>query len=61
MVHFKPYPEHLFIRGHQYFFSNQFTGKSVEEELILFKKTYISIYIKIIRAFFMKYIKLWWS
>ena len=31
MGHFKPYPEQLFITGHQYFFS-------VEEELILYKK-----------------------
>ena len=38
MGHFKPYPEHLFITGHQLFFSNQFTDRSVEEELILYKK-----------------------
>ena len=38
MGHFKPYPEQLFIAGHQLFFSNQFTDKSVEEELILYKK-----------------------
>ena len=28
----------LFITGHQLFFSNQFTDKYVEGELILFKK-----------------------
>ena len=28
----------LFITGHQLFFSKQFTDKSVEEELILYKK-----------------------
>ena len=38
MGHFKPYPEQLFIIGHQVFVSNQFTDKSVEEELILYKK-----------------------
>ena len=32
------YPEQLFITGHQLFFSNLFTDKSVEEELILDKK-----------------------
>ena len=37
MEHFKPYPEQLFITGYQ-FFSNQFTDKSVEEKLILYKK-----------------------
>ena len=39
---FKPHPEQLFITGHQLFLSNQFTDKSVEEEVILYKKTYIS-------------------
>ena len=38
MGHSKPYPEQLFITGHQLFVSNQFTDKSVEEELILYKK-----------------------
>ena len=38
MGHFKPYPEQLFITGHQLFFSNQFMDKHVEEELILYKK-----------------------
>ena len=38
MGHFKPYPEQLFITGHEFFFSHQFTDKSVEEELILYKK-----------------------
>ena len=38
MGHFKPYPEQLFITGHQLCFSNQFTEKSVEEELISYKK-----------------------
>ena len=38
MGHFKPYPELLFITGHQLFFSNRFTDKSVEEELLLYKK-----------------------
>ena len=38
MGHFKPYPEQLFITGHQLFFSNKFTAKFVEEELILYKK-----------------------
>ena len=37
MGHFKPYPEQLFITGH-HFFSNHFTDKFVEEELILYKK-----------------------
>ena len=32
------WPEQLFIIGHQLFFSNKFTDKSVEEELILYKK-----------------------
>ena len=36
------YPEQLFIIGHQLCFSKQFTGKSVQEELILYQKTYIS-------------------
>ena len=31
------YPDQLFITGHQLFFSNQ-SNKSVEEELILYKK-----------------------
>ena len=35
---FKPYPEQLFITGHQFFFAKQFTDKSKEEELILYKK-----------------------
>ena len=35
---FKPYPEQLFITGHQLFFSKQFTDKYVEEDLILYKK-----------------------
>ena len=38
MGHFKQYPEQLFITGHQLYFSEQFTDKSVEEELILHKK-----------------------
>ena len=38
MGHFKPYPEQVFITGHQLFSSKQFTDKSVEEELILYKK-----------------------
>ena len=38
MGHFKPYPEHLLITGHQLFSTNQFTDKSVGEELILYKK-----------------------
>ena len=38
MGHFKPYPEQLFITGHQLFFSNQFTEKSVEEDNFLYKK-----------------------
>ena len=38
MGHFKQHPEQLFITGHQLFFSGQFTDKSVEEELILYKK-----------------------
>ena len=41
MGHFKPYPEQLFIIGHQLFFSEQFTDRSVacvEEELILYEK-----------------------
>ena len=38
MGHFKPYPEQVFITGHQLFFSKQFTVKSVEEELIFYKK-----------------------
>ena len=38
MGHFKPYPEHLFITGHQLLFSIQFTDSSVEEELSLYKK-----------------------
>ena len=36
---FQPYPEQLFIAGHQSFFSKQFTVKTVEEYLILNKKT----------------------
>ena len=61
MGHFKPYPEQLFMTKHLLFLSNQFTDKFVEEELILYKKTYISSLIVIIRAFFMNYMKLWWS
>ena len=38
MGHFKLYPEQLFITGHQLIFSKQFMDKSVEEELILYKK-----------------------
>ena len=38
MGHFKPYSEQLFITGHQLFFSEQLTDKSVEEEIILYKK-----------------------
>ena len=38
MGHYISYPEQLLITGHQLFFSNQFTDKSVEEELILYKK-----------------------
>ena len=38
MGHFKPYLKQLFITGHQLFFSKQVTDKSVEEELILYKK-----------------------
>ena len=32
------YPEQLFITGHQTFFSKKFIYKSLEEELILYKK-----------------------
>ena len=38
MGHFKSYPEQLFITEHKLFFCMQFTDKSVEEELILYKK-----------------------
>ena len=38
MGHFKPYPKQMFITGYQLFFSKQFIDKSVEEELILYKK-----------------------
>ena len=38
MGHFKPYPEQLFTTGQQLFFSKQFKDKSVEGELILYKK-----------------------
>ena len=38
MGHFKPNPEQLFITGHQLFFSKQFMNKSVEKEVILYKK-----------------------
>ena len=40
MGHLKPYPEQLYITEHQLFFSNQFTDKSVDEELILYKNIY---------------------
>ena len=38
MGHFKPYQEQLFITEHQFYFSKQFTDKSLAEELILYKK-----------------------
>ena len=43
MGHFKSYPEQLFITGHQLFFSKQFTDKSVEEKLILYKKHTLAV------------------
>ena len=35
---FQTVPEQFFITGHQGFFSKHFTNKSVEGELILYKK-----------------------
>ena len=37
MGHFKPYPEQLFITGHQLFFSNKFTHTAVEAEQFFYK------------------------
>ena len=42
MGHFKPYPEQLFIIGHQLFLSNQLTDTSVEKKLILYKKNILA-------------------
>ena len=39
MGHFKPYPEQLFITGHQLFFLSNF--RTVEVKLILYEKNHI--------------------
>ena len=42
MGQLKQYPEQLFITENQIFFPKQFTDKPVEEELIVYKKIFIS-------------------